>query len=172
MLRKRQARLKGKSNSPQSLPIRIRAIRASSHHRNSGRTGTVTRGVNQAIHLYGLRCDDFLAIVAGKLTNILHDLAEDVRRQRLYLPRELNGIFAAKPSRVLAQPAFPDVYRDLRDCRLISLGDAPGRRDARGSSRPSSRASRGGRRKRRAKRTNNQEARSASDIDRTPHRGS
>jgi phytoene synthase len=131
---------------------------------------TVTRSLNEAIHLYGLRCDDFLAIIDGmemdarrdirapsfaeldrycervavavgrisvrifgeaspagervaaelgralQLTNILRDLAEDAQRHRLYLPRELlhaHGIFATMPSWVLAQPALPDVCRDL-----------------------------------------------------------
>jgi presqualene diphosphate synthase len=131
---------------------------------------TVTRSLNEAIHLYGLRCDDFLAIIDGmemdartdirapsfaeldrycervavavgrisvrifgeaspagervaaelgralQLTNILRDLAEDAERHRLYLPRELlhaRGIFATTPSWVLAQPALPDVCRDL-----------------------------------------------------------
>jgi len=130
----------------------------------------VTRGLSEAIHLYGLRCDDFLAIIDGmemdartdirapsfaeldrycervavavgrisvrifgetspagervaaelgralQLTNILRDLAEDAQRHRLYLPRELlhaRGIFATTPSWVLAQPALPDVCRDL-----------------------------------------------------------
>ena len=130
----------------------------------------VTRGLSEAIHLYGLRCDDFLAIINGmemdaridirapsfaelddycervavavgrisvrifgeetpvgervaaelgralQLTSILRDLADDARRHRLYLPRELlhkHGIFATTPSWVLAQPALPDVCRDL-----------------------------------------------------------
>ena len=130
----------------------------------------VSRGLNKAIHLYGLQCDDFLAIIDGmemdartdiraprlaeldlycervavavgrlsvrifgeetpagervagelgralQLTNILRDLAKDARRHRLYLPRELlqaRGIFATMPSWVLAQPALPDVCRDL-----------------------------------------------------------
>src|ERR1700731_2311695 len=130
----------------------------------------VTRGLSEAIHLYGLRCDDFLGIIDGmemdarrdirapsfaqldryceraavavgrlsvrifgeetaagervaaelgralQLTNILRDLAEDAKRHRLYLPRELlhaHGIFATTPSWVLAQPALPDVCRDL-----------------------------------------------------------
>lgn len=130
----------------------------------------VTIGLNQAVHLYGLRCDDFLAIIDGmqmdvrtdirapsfveldhycerravavgrlfvrisgeetpagervaaelgralQFTTLLRDLAEDARRHRLYLPRELlqaHGIFAATPSWVLAQPALPDVCRDL-----------------------------------------------------------
>jgi squalene synthase HpnD len=53
---------------------------------------------------------------ALQLTNILRDLAEDAKRHRLYLPRELlhaHGIFAMTPSWVLAQPALPDVCRDL-----------------------------------------------------------
>jgi squalene synthase HpnD len=130
----------------------------------------VTLGLNKAIHLYGLRCEDFLAIIDGvemdartdirapsfeqldrycectavvvgrlsvrifgeetpagervaaelgrafQLTTILRDLAEDARRHRLYLPRELlhaHGIFATAPSWVLAQPALPEICRDL-----------------------------------------------------------
>jgi phytoene synthase len=130
----------------------------------------VTRDLSEAIHLYGLRSADFLAVIDGmemdvrrqirapslaeldrycecvavavarlsvrifgeetpagervaaelgralQLTNILHDLAEDARRHRLYLPRELlhaHGIFATTPSWVLAQPALPDVCRDV-----------------------------------------------------------
>jgi phytoene synthase len=130
----------------------------------------VTRSLDEAIRRYGLRCDDFLAIIDGaemkaqtdirapsfarldrycergavavvrlsvrifgdetlagervaaelgralQLTNILRDLAEDAKRHRLYLPRELlhaHGIFATTPSWVLAQPALPGVCRDL-----------------------------------------------------------
>jgi len=130
----------------------------------------VTRGLNDAVHLYGLRCDDFLAIINGmemdarrdirapsfaeldgycervavavgrisvrifgeetpvgervaaelgralQLTSVLRDLAEDAGRHRLYLPRELlhkHGIVATTPSWVLAQPALPDVCREL-----------------------------------------------------------
>ena len=130
----------------------------------------VSIGLNKAIHLYGLRCDDFLAIIDGvdmdarceirapslaqldhycervavalsrlsvrifgeeasagervaaelgralQLTNRLRNLAEDAKRHRLYLPRELlqaHGILATTPSWVLAQPALPDVCRDL-----------------------------------------------------------
>ena len=130
----------------------------------------VTNNLYRAIDCYGLRCDDFLAIIdamemdaraeirapsleqldrycdcvavavarlavricgeetpagegvaaelgrALQLTKILGDLAKDGRRQRLYLPRELlhaHGIFATNPSWVLAQPALPDVCRDL-----------------------------------------------------------
>jgi presqualene diphosphate synthase len=53
---------------------------------------------------------------ALQLTNILCDLAEDARRQRLYLPREVlraHGIYATTPSWVLAHPALPDVCRDV-----------------------------------------------------------
>jgi squalene synthase HpnD len=53
---------------------------------------------------------------ALQLTNILRTLAEDARRQRLYLPREVlqaHGIHATAPSWVLAQPALPDVCRDV-----------------------------------------------------------
>jgi phytoene/squalene synthetase len=137
----------------------------------------LTRGLSEAIHLYGLRCDDFLAIIDGmemdarrdirapsfaeldrycervavavgrisvrvcgeetpagervaselgralQLTNILRELAEDAKRHRLYLPRELlhaHGIFATMPSWVLAQPALPDVCRDLAMLDSIS----------------------------------------------------
>ena len=130
----------------------------------------VTRGLSNAVHVYGLRCHDFLTILdaaemkaqtdipapsfaqldrycecvavavarlsvrifgdetpagervaaefgrALQLTNILRDLAEDAKRHRLYLPRELlhaHGIFATTPSWVLAHPALPDVCRDL-----------------------------------------------------------
>ena len=130
----------------------------------------MTLGLSKAVHLYGLQCHDFLAIIDGaemkvqtdirapslaqldrycervavavgrlsvrilgeetaagervaaelgralQLTNILRDLAEDAKRHRLYLPRELlhaHGIFATTPSWVLAQPALPEVCRDL-----------------------------------------------------------
>jgi squalene synthase HpnD len=130
----------------------------------------VARALTEAVHLYGLKCRDFLAIIDGmemdaeadiraptlmqldlycervavavgrlsvrifgeetpagervaaelgralQLTNILRDLAEDARRHRLYLPREVlqaHGIYATTPSWVLAQPALPDVCRDV-----------------------------------------------------------
>lgn len=130
----------------------------------------VTRALGEAVHLYGLRCADFLAVIDGvemdarrdirapssaeldrycecvavavarlsvrisgeetpagervaaelgralQLTNILHDIAKDARRHRLYLPRELlhsQGIFATIPSWVLAQPALADVCCDV-----------------------------------------------------------
>jgi presqualene diphosphate synthase len=140
-------------------------------HLYAGRPrNAVTLGLSKALHLYGLRCHDFLAIIDGaemkaqtdirapsfaqldrycecmavavgrlavrifgdetpagervaaelgralQLTNILRDLAEDAKRHRLYLPRELlhaHGIFATTPSWVLAQPALPDVCADL-----------------------------------------------------------
>lgn len=140
-------------------------------HLYEGRPRNVlTCGLNEAIHRYSLRCDDFLAIIDGvemdartdihapsfeqldrycecvavavgrlsvrifgeetpagervaaelgrafQLTTILRDLAEDARRHRLYLPRELlhaHGIFATTPSWVLAQPALPEICRDL-----------------------------------------------------------
>ena len=130
----------------------------------------VTLGLSEAIHLYSLRCEDFLAVIDGvemdavgdirapsltqldhycerravalarlsmrifgeetragervaeelgralQLTYILHNLVEDSKQHRLYLPRELlhaHGIFATTPSWVLAQPALPEVCRDL-----------------------------------------------------------
>jgi len=131
---------------------------------------SVTRALSEAVHLYGLQCSDFLAIIDGmemdartdvrapsleeldlycervvvavgrlsvrifgeetqageyvaaelgralQLTNILRDLAEDARRNRLYLPREMlraHSIYATIPSWVLAQAALPKVCRDL-----------------------------------------------------------
>jgi phytoene synthase len=53
---------------------------------------------------------------ALQLTRILHDLADDAKRFRLYLPRELlhqHGVFATMPSFVLAQPSLPQICRDL-----------------------------------------------------------
>ena len=128
----------------------------------------VTHELSETVHLYGLRCDDFLAIIDGmdartdirapslaeldrycermavaiarisvrifgetspasqrvaaelgralQLTDILCDLAGDARLHRLYLPRELlhaHGVFATTPSWVLAQPALPEICRDL-----------------------------------------------------------
>ncbi len=130
----------------------------------------VTRALAAPIRDYGLRCEDFLAVIEGmemdaqrdirapslaeldlycarvaaavsriavrifgvatpdadrvaaelghalQLTNILRDLAKDARRHRLYLPREVlhaHGIFATMPSHVLAQPALPQVCRDV-----------------------------------------------------------
>ena len=130
----------------------------------------VAHALSDAVQAYGLRCDDFMAIIDGmemdaradlrapslveldlycervavavgclsvrifgeetptgervaaelgralQLTNILRDLTEDGRRNRLYLPRELlqaHGIFSITPSWVLAQPSLPGVCRDL-----------------------------------------------------------
>jgi presqualene diphosphate synthase len=147
--------------------------RAEIAHLYGGRPrNAVTLGLSKAVHLYGLRCHDFLAIIDGaemkaqtdirapsfaqldlycervavavgrlsvrifgdgtpagervaaelgralQLTNILCDLAEDAKRHQLYLPHELlhaRGIFATTPSWVLAQPALPDVCRDLAE---------------------------------------------------------
>src|SRR5262249_25635650 len=53
---------------------------------------------------------------ALQLTNILRDLAEDAKRNRLYLPREIlqaHHIFAITPSWVLAQPTLPEVCREV-----------------------------------------------------------
>lgn len=53
---------------------------------------------------------------ALQLTNILRDLAEDAKRNRLYLPRELfakHGITDRQPQQVLQNPALRDVCRDL-----------------------------------------------------------
>jgi phytoene synthase len=53
---------------------------------------------------------------ALQFTDILRDLAQDAKRHRLFLPRELlqtHGIFATTPSWVLAQPALPDVCQDF-----------------------------------------------------------
>jgi presqualene diphosphate synthase len=53
---------------------------------------------------------------AVHFTNILHDLAADAKRHRLFLPRELltaHGIFATMPSWVLAHPSLPEVCRDF-----------------------------------------------------------
>jgi presqualene diphosphate synthase len=53
---------------------------------------------------------------ALQLTNILRDLDEDARRERLYLPREIldrHGIYDADPIAVLRHPALPAACRDL-----------------------------------------------------------
>jgi phytoene synthase len=63
---------------------------------------------------------------ALQLTNILRDLAEDARRHRMYLPRELlwaHGIYATTPNWVLTQPALPDVC-----CDVAKLAEAHFRR--------------------------------------------
>src|SRR5215831_2700920 len=168
-----------------------------------------TLGLSKAVHLYGLQCHDFLAIIDGaemkartdirapsfaqldhycervpvavarlsvrifgdetpagervaadfgralQFTNILCDLAEDAKRHRLYLPRELlhtHRIFATTPSWVLAHPALSDVCRDLAalaeqhyaaavDAMAVcARSHAAGGGNARHSSRPSPRA--------------------------------
>ena len=130
----------------------------------------VTLGLGRSINDYGLRCQDFLAMIDGaemkaqtdirapsfaqldrycecpavalsrlllrifgddtpaaeraaeqlgravQFTNILHDLAWDAKRHRLFLPRGLlraRGIFATTPSWVLAHPVLPEVCRDF-----------------------------------------------------------
>jgi presqualene diphosphate synthase len=53
---------------------------------------------------------------ALQLTNILRDIGEDARRNRLYLPRELldrHGIHGCDPAAVLRHPALPAACRDL-----------------------------------------------------------
>jgi phytoene synthase len=51
-----------------------------------------------------------------QITNILRDLAEDAKRYRLYLPREVlrrHGILQSMPSAVLAHPMLPQACLDL-----------------------------------------------------------
>jgi phytoene synthase len=53
---------------------------------------------------------------AMQITKILRDLAEDGRRHRLYLPREIlhrYGILPSMPSAVLAHPMLPQACLDL-----------------------------------------------------------
>jgi presqualene diphosphate synthase len=53
---------------------------------------------------------------ALQLTNILRDLAEDAKRGRLYLPRELldqQRISGSDPTRALRDPGFPEVCEAL-----------------------------------------------------------
>lgn len=53
---------------------------------------------------------------ALQLTNILRDLDEDARRDRLYLPREIlarHGIRDCEPMAVLRHPALPSACREL-----------------------------------------------------------
>ena len=55
---------------------------------------------------------------ALQLTKILHNMAEDARRDRLYLPRELlhaHNMFATTPSWVVARPELRHVCRDLAE---------------------------------------------------------
>ena len=73
---------------------------------------------------------DQMAAALGRgmvLTGILRDLAQDARRHRLYLPRELlqaHGIFATTPSYVLAQPALPQVCNALAEWAADWFADA------------------------------------------------
>jgi phytoene synthase len=73
---------------------------------------------------------DQVAAALGRgmvLTGILRDLAQDARRHRLYLPRELlqaHGIFATMPSYVLAQPALPQVCNALAEWAADWFADA------------------------------------------------
>jgi len=53
---------------------------------------------------------------ALQLANILRDVAEDAAIGRLYLPREMlerHGIDWSDPARVMAQPGFPALWREL-----------------------------------------------------------
>jgi presqualene diphosphate synthase len=67
---------------------------------------------------------------AVQFTNILHDLAADAKRYRLFLPRGLlhaHGIFATMPSWVLAQPGLPEVCRDFAlraECHYAAAAEA------------------------------------------------
>jgi phytoene synthase len=62
-----------------------------------------------------------LALAEGdalQITNILRDLAEDARRGRLYLPRELlqrHGIESDDPLTVLRDPRLPEACRELAE---------------------------------------------------------
>jgi squalene synthase HpnD len=79
-----------------------------------------------SVHVFGdastaaHRVADALGL-ALQLTNILRDLAEDARRGRLYLPREMldrHGIIGADPATALRHPALPAVCRDLAEIAL------------------------------------------------------
>ena len=64
---------------------------------------------------------------ALQLTNILRDLDEDARRDRLYLPREIldrHGIPGADPRAVLRHPALPAACRELAAEALGHFADA------------------------------------------------
>lgn len=78
---------------------------------------------------------------ALQLTNILRDVAEDVTRNRLYLPRDLlvkYGIATQEPNDVLAHPNLPAVCRDLASVaqRHFAEADAAMRQCAKGPMRP------------------------------------
>ncbi|MGH7100409.1 MAG: squalene/phytoene synthase family protein, partial [Stellaceae bacterium] len=74
-----------------------------------------------SVHVFGDAGENAHAVAealgrALQLTNILRDLDEDARRNRLYLPRELldrHGIRDSEPLAVLRHPALPAVCRDL-----------------------------------------------------------
>ncbi len=74
-----------------------------------------------SVHVFGDAGENAHAVAealgrALQLTNILRDLDEDARRNRLYLPRELldrHGIREREPMAVLRHPALPAVCRDL-----------------------------------------------------------
>src|SRR5579862_8501566 len=64
---------------------------------------------------------------ALQLTNILRDLDEDARRDRLYLPREIlerHGIRSSEPLDVLRHPALPAACRDLAAIAERHFADA------------------------------------------------
>ena len=71
--------------------------------------------------IFGLPQDlgDALAAALGEalqLTNILRDLDEDARVDRLYIPQTLlnaHGVVATKPSEILTDPAISDVCEDI-----------------------------------------------------------
>ena len=75
---------------------------------------------------------------AMQITNILRDLAEDAKRYRLYLPREVlsrHGILPSMPSSVLAHPMLPQACLDLAmsaeahyDAAAAAIASCPYRR--------------------------------------------
>lgn len=74
-----------------------------------------------SVHIFGDPSDAAHVVAeslgrALQLTNILRDLYEDARRQRLYLPREVlerHGIQGSDPVAILRHPALPAVCRDV-----------------------------------------------------------
>jgi presqualene diphosphate synthase len=74
-----------------------------------------------SVHAFGVTEPEAreLALAQGdalQFTNILRDLAEDARRGRLYLPRELlrrHGIVSDDPPTVLRDPRLPEACRAL-----------------------------------------------------------
>jgi squalene synthase HpnD len=74
-----------------------------------------------AVRIFGVEsaAGERVAVQLGRglqLTNILRNVSEDARRNRLYLPRELlraHGIEGADPRSVLVHPALPNVCRDV-----------------------------------------------------------